>query len=57
MMDTKNMDTKINDLKSIIEQAKQDKSNLANNIKIITDDQMKNADYLNSIGFTVTPTN
>lgn len=30
---------------------------LANNIKIITDEQMKNADYLNSIGFTVTPTN
>ena len=29
----------------------------ADKIKIITDDQMKNADYLNSIGFTVTPTN
>lgn len=30
---------------------------LKDKIKIITDDQMKNADYLNSIGFTVTPTN
>ena len=30
---------------------------LKDTIKIITDDQMKNADYLNSIGFTVTPTN
>ena len=30
---------------------------LKDKIKIITDEQMKNADYLNSIGFTVTPTN
>lgn len=30
---------------------------LSNKIKMLTDDQMKNADYLNSIGFTVTPTN
>lgn len=30
---------------------------LNDKIKLLTDDQMKNADYLNSIGFTVTPTN
>ena len=30
---------------------------LSDKIKMITDEQMKNADYLNSIGFTVTPTN
>lgn len=52
MMDTKNMDTKINDLKSIIEQAKQDKSNLASNIKELTKvnkDLQAQIDQLNKI--------
>lgn len=35
-MDAKNMDSKINDLKSIIDQAKQDKNNLVSNIKELT---------------------
>ncbi|MBO6103479.1 hypothetical protein J6W32_03975 [bacterium] len=51
-MDTKNTDTKINDLKSLIEQSKQDKANLVSNIKELTKvnkDLQNQIDQLNKI--------
>ena len=52
MMDIRNTDTKINDLKNVIEQAKQDKANLASNIKELTKvnkDLQAQIDQLNKI--------
>lgn len=51
-MDTKNTDTKINDLKSVIEQAKQDKANLVSSVKELTKankDLQNQIDQLNKI--------